>query len=87
MTDPSYSDRGFAHMPAVPSEYGGDVRVYESSAAMGPHIWLTATAPVSLNEPDGPTVKAPIHLTLANAVVLRDQLTYLINNHYQGVEA
>lgn len=87
MTDPTYTDRGFAQMPAVPSEYGGNVRVYESSAAMGPHIWLTAIAPANLNEPGGPTVKAPIHLTLANAVVLRDQLTHLIDNHYQGVEA
>jgi hypothetical protein len=37
------SDRGFDSMPDIPSEYGGHVSVYESSAASGPHIWLKAT--------------------------------------------
>ena len=83
MTEPTFSDRGFAQMPEIPSEYGGSVRVYESSAAMGPHIWLEAKAPEDLNHPDGPMVEAPIHLTLDNAKLLRDQLTVLIDNHYQ----
>lgn len=84
MIDPNYSDRGFAQMPAVPSEYGGSVRVYESSAAMGPHIWLQAEG---LDGLKGPHASIPIHLTLANAIVLRDQLTKLIEGHYQVVSA
>lgn len=80
---PVKSDRGFSHLPAIPSQYGGSVRVYESSAAMAPHIWLTAEAPVSLNEPDGPTVTAPIHLTLDDARRLAEQLLLLVGDHYQ----
>jgi hypothetical protein len=84
MTDPTYTDRGFARMPAVASTYGGSVRVYESSAAIGPHIWLQAEGLDGLR---GPHASVPIHLTLADATVLRDQLTSLIENHYQGAEA
>lgn len=80
---PTMTARGFQHHEPIPSEYGGEVRVYESSAASGPHIWLTATAPENLNDPEGNEVKAPLHLTLANATRLRDQLTQLIENHYQ----
>jgi hypothetical protein len=78
------SDRGFDRLPAIPSAYGGNVRVYESSAAMHPHIWLTATAPENLNRPDGPTLEAPMHLTAEDAWKLADQLRYLVRNHYQG---
>lgn len=77
------TDRGFGHLPAIPSEYGGTVRVYESSAATGPHIWLTAEAPVDLNHPDGPMGKAPMHLTLENAQKLAEQIQLLVANHYQ----
>lgn len=78
------SDRGFTRLPPIPSEYGGQVAVYESSAAMGPHVWLKATAPVDLNKPDGPMLEAPIHLTADNAWMLADQLRWLVGNHYQG---
>lgn len=79
-----FSDRGFARLPKIPSEYGGDVSVYESSAAMGPHVWLTATAPADLNEPDGATVEAPLHLTADNARRLGEQLILTATDHYQG---
>lgn len=82
----STSDRGFKRFEAVPSTYGGEVKVYESSAAEGPHLWLNATAPVSLNEPDGAQVTAALHITLDAAALLRDQLDYLVQNHYQRVE-
>jgi hypothetical protein len=58
--------------------------VCESSAAIGPYIWLTAIAPANLNEPDGPKVKAPIHLTLDNARRLAEQILHLARYHYQG---
>lgn len=83
MTQPQYSERGFKFFGPVPSTYGGDVRVYESSAAAGPHVWLRITCPASLNEPDGPTIEAVAHLTRVDATLLRDQLTYLIEHHYQ----
>lgn len=82
--DYTTTDRGFKRLPEIPSEYGGRVRVYESSAASGPHVWLAAEAPVNLNEPNGPTHEVPIHLTAENAWKLADQLRLLVRKHYQG---
>lgn len=78
------SPRGFASLPKVPSEYGGHVSVSESSAASGPHVWLRATAPVSLNDPNGPTHEVPMHLTADNARRLAEQLLLVVREHYQG---
>jgi hypothetical protein len=80
---PVITDRGFMRLPSIPSEYGGEVRVYESSAAIGPHIWLSAEAPVDLNDPGGPTHTVPIHLTVENAKRLAEQIQHLVANHYQ----
>lgn len=76
--------RGFAHLPNIPSEYGGHVSVSESSAASGPHVWLRATAPVDLNNPDGPTHEVPMHLTADNARRLAEQLLLVVREHDQG---
>jgi hypothetical protein len=80
---PEYSERGFKHFPPIPSAYGGDIRVYESSAASAPHVWIRTVCPVDLNKPDGPAVEAVAHLHIDDAIVLRDQLTYLLEHHYQ----
>ena len=47
------SDRGFEPLDPIPSEYGGAVTVYESSAAEAPHIWVRVTSPADLNSPEG----------------------------------
>lgn len=45
-TDPDFpGDRGFAHWEPTTTEYGCLVRLYESSAAVGPRLWLTLTLP------------------------------------------
>lgn len=77
---PTLTERDFAHLPAIPSEYGGDVQVYESSAAEGPHIWLKA-AEAMYGQPE---TEATVHLTAENAWKLADQLRELVRNHYQG---
>jgi hypothetical protein len=82
--EPTVTARGFAHHAPVPSEYGGEVTVYESSAASGPHLWLRVESPVDLNQPEGEMLEGVAHLTLENAELLRDQLTHLIDNHYQN---
>jgi hypothetical protein len=64
------TDRGFKHYGAIPVTRGNVVRVFESSAADGPHLWVT------LDDPHG-------HLTLDQAVQLRDTLTAAITGHYQ----
>lgn len=82
--EPTTTDRGFKHMPPIPSKYGGAVRIYESSAATGPHVWLLAESPVDMNNQDGPTVEAVIHLNAENAWLLAEQLRWLLEHHYQG---
>jgi hypothetical protein len=83
--DVTTSDRGFDCLPPIASTYpGGSVRVYESSAALESCIWLAATAPVDLNEPDGPAHTSPIHLTVEDALKLAEQIQLLVRNHYQG---
>lgn len=77
------SGRGFTHLPPMPSVYGGTTRVYESSAASAPHIWLATECPANLNEPDGPTIEAVSHLTVENALLLADQIVNLVASHYQ----
>lgn len=78
------TDRGFDHHAPAPSEYGGEVRVSESNNASYAGIWLRATAPVNLNDPDGDTHEVPINLTGRNAWTLARQLAHLVVNHYQG---
>lgn len=70
-------------MKPVLSDYGGDVRAYESSAADHPHIWLTVTSPVDLNHPEGEMNAAVAHLRIEDAITLAEQLLFLIVNHYQ----
>lgn len=81
---PELSDRGFKSLPPIASSYpAGEVAVSESSAATWPSIWLRAKAPDNLNEPEGPSHEAPIHLTVGAAWRLAEQLQWLVKNHYQ----
>lgn len=80
---PKRGERGFTYFDPIESTYGGDVRVSESSAACGPHIWVRVKCPADLNDPTGPTVEAVAHLALRDAKRLRKQLKWLIKNHYQ----
>lgn len=81
---PTASDRSFDSYPPIPSEYGGQARVRESSVASGPHVWLFAEAPADLNKRTGPMVEAPLHLTAENAKKLGEQLLAAVANHYQN---
>lgn len=68
--------RGFAAMPLLLLAGGARVRVYESSNADGPHVWLHAM--------DGPAEEARVELTAEEAWRLAEQLMTLARNHYQG---
>lgn len=74
------SARGFDHMAAVPSEYGGEVRVSESSNAGYAGIWLRAEEAMYGKKP----TTAAMNLTAENAWLLGRQLLWLVVNHYQG---
>ncbi|WP_431728520.1 hypothetical protein [Verrucosispora sp. TAA-831] len=78
------TDRGFTHLPPIPSEYGGHVTVSESSAADGPHVWLRATCPVDLNNPHGDAKETAMHLAADNALRVAEQLQQTVREHYQG---
>lgn len=83
MSEPTITNRGFARFDEIPSTYGGSIRVYESSNAEGPHLWVRTESPVDLNQPWGDMKEGVAHLRLEDARLLRDQLTWLIDHHYQ----
>jgi hypothetical protein len=89
---PRITNRGFKHLPGLPSTYvGGQVRLYESSAALEPCMWILVRDRVDLSRPVRPmrvegglsVVETTAHLSLETAKKLRDQLDYLITHHYQ----
>lgn len=73
------TSRGFDHMPMLTNERGVSVRVYESSNAEGPHLWLA----LALGE-DSFGGTTAIQLEATQAWQLAEQLSYLVANHYQG---
>lgn len=76
-----YTDRGFKHLDPIPDQYGGEVKVYESSAAMQPCIWLAVTQSKQITT--GEKGEAHAHLTIKQAKALRKQIGWLLKNHYQ----
>jgi hypothetical protein len=90
--NPAVSSRGFAYFDDVPSEYGGGIRAYESSAADAPHIWIKIRSPKNIHddwmaqEDDyaGDWDEAVVHLTVENAALFAQQIMHLVNHHYQG---
>lgn len=71
------SERGFTQMPRIwIDDRGASVRVFESSAAEGPHVWLAIT--------NHRLAEAFVHLSTEQAVQVAEQLQYLVDNHYQG---
>lgn len=67
---PTITDRGFKRMPPI-----SGMKVYESSNAMHPHIWLDAGCECAATE-----------LTVDDALSLAEQIEWLVRNHYQLVE-
>ena len=76
------TDRGFKHFTPIATDYGHVVRVYESSAAESPHLWLAIDATDSALRGDK-GIQTAAHLSLEQAEALRDSLTVAIATHYQ----
>lgn len=74
--EPIASARGFVALPALAATYGGEIRVYESSAASGPHLWINST------DKDGREVT--LHVTAETAWKFAEQIITAVRNHYQG---
>jgi len=77
------TDRGFRHTQWVAgvSGYGGRVVVYESSGAAAPRIWIGAedSRDVETEEP----VRVNVHLELADALTLAENIIRTCRLHYQ----
>lgn len=76
-------------MPPILGNYGGDVMVWESSAADEPKLWIKVREPNDLNawcwgDESAGTHDAGLHLTAEDAWKLADQLRCMVENHYQG---
>lgn len=73
------SDRGFhQYGEPVKTSYGDMIEVYESSSAEGPHVWLGVDGTKS-----GITTQQACdhvaHLSLEQAIAIRDRLTAFID--------
>ena len=77
MIEITETNRGFhIYGDDVLTSYGHEVSVYESSSAEGPHVWLA----VQRQESHGiPACAAAAHLSLEQAVAIRDRLTAFID--------
>ncbi len=88
---PQVSDRGFKSYEAIQTDRAQEVRVFESSAAEAPHLWLNVTGdgfPEETPRPCGGTThgvartSVSAHLTLEQAAAVRDVLNAAIAGHY-----
>jgi len=84
---PTMTDRGFLHLPPIEGFHAGrpdgKVRVYESSAASGPHIWVNVEGDYVTPGSVQRGVDVSIHLPLEDALKLAEQIKWLVKNHYQ----
>ena len=74
------TDRGFKHYRELETSYGHVLRVYESSSAFEPHLWLAIDASETANGDHG---ELHVHLAEHEARGLRDLLDYALEHHYQ----
>lgn len=82
------TERGFAHLPWIVDdtpnpEHRTTVKVYESSSAEGPHVWLALEG-----QPNPSTMARGItaHLHAHAAWQVAEQLIHAVLDHYQGAE-
>lgn len=88
------SNRGFRHFEAIQTD-GQEIRVYESSRADSPHLWLSVTGEAFLREATRPcagcehgvaTASVSAHMTIEQAGLVRDVLDAAIKQYYQTRE-
>lgn len=92
--DSTPSARGFTQYQALTGECAATVRVYESSSATTPRVWLNVIEPADRNDGalaaatgvpyTGRVNDATIELDVEQAWRLADQLRALVVNHYHA---
>lgn len=83
------SDRGFKHYEPTVTDYGHVVRIYESSAATRPCLWLAVELTAEDARKAGSNIEpsaAHAHMTLKQAEEIHAKLGAAIHNHYQREE-
>jgi hypothetical protein len=77
------SDRGFVGFGEthVTCTYGAEVDVYESSAASGPHVWLSVVDFPRTADPEESRERAAAHLDVAQAREVRDRINAWLRKH------
>lgn len=79
------TDRGFKHYEKIPTDYGHEIAIYESSSAMKQALWMNVELDHEVGgiEPEAATA----HLTFPQAVQVATTIIDTMTNHYQGHEA
>lgn len=78
-----FSARGFKHYEPIETDYGDVVKVYESSAAGDPHLWLAIDATRRTPPPSGDSPELTAHLDVEGTKRLIATLQAGLANHYQ----
>lgn len=74
------NQRGFQYAEPIKNSAGSSIQVYESSNVI-PSIWVQSLSPAHMNL-DGKETDTMVQLTLEEARLFRDQLNYILENHY-----
>lgn len=78
------TDRGFKHYEPIKTDYGHEIRVYESSAATRPCIWLSVELTEEESHGSGiAPCEARAHMTIEQAEMVRNAIDAAIKDHYQ----
>jgi hypothetical protein len=71
----STNARGLSVYDIIDCKYGEKIKVYDSSSATAPHVWVMIDTAENKNDHDGGTrIEATAHLTVDQATALRDAL-------------
>lgn len=81
--EPVKTDRGFQHLPSIADGYGSSIRVYESSAATEPYVWVKIREELTTPR-GGQTKEICAHLAMEDLVKLGEQIEWMKQHHYQG---
>lgn len=74
----NFSDRGFIHLEEIATDYGAIVRIYESSSAEAPKLWMAAEQPPPRYSGALEAASVHVHMTIEQAERIRDNLTHMI---------
>jgi len=83
MNDFETSDRGFKYFMPTMTDYGHNIRIYESSAAMEPCLWMAAERAQEDCRGGLKPEAVHIHMTLEQAREIHGKLGNAIASHYQ----